>query len=128
MRVCPRTNKMEHLFGCHRMVPLDFFRVAAVEAADTGTLEKILGEVKKDSEIHHVAASYIGIAWLLPARNTKGARPRHVFPLLFGILFDTHMAVGHHLPGSPVALIFQLLLPNYGLLVDKVAGKKRLLG
>ena len=32
------------------------------------------------------------------------------------------------LPGSPVALIFQLRLPSYGLLVDKVAGNKWLLG
>ena len=32
------------------------------------------------------------------------------------------------IPGSPVALIFQLLLPNHGLLVGKVAGKNWSLG
>ena len=32
------------------------------------------------------------------------------------------------MPGSPVAVIFQLLLPSYGLLVGKVVGKTWLLG
>ena len=35
---------------------------------------------------------------------------------------------GFPLPGSPVALIFQLLWPNYGLLVGKVLGETWLLG
>ena len=35
---------------------------------------------------------------------------------------------GSEVPRSPVAFIFQLLSPNYGLLVGKAAGNKWLLG
>ena len=77
-----------------------------------------------------------------PENSPPGSPPffMFVFPLFLGVnrWFSANQAkhvvfhwlgpLGFPLPGSPVAIIFQPLSPNYGLVVGKVAGKKWLLG
>lgn len=84
-------------------------------------------QVESDSQAVDVWLSCVGV----PVRSNSQLGPQNSSARILLIVFSKHKSgprkiwtIKCHQPASPGACIFQLLLPNYGLLVGQVAGKK----